>query len=575
MAGTRVFPNALELRAAAARTSLERINRDLARSPVKLRPLLEHIRDHLFSPGLNVQSLKRACGVRDNSVSTVFGRTIGLPPRPYMEARRLETAERLLSDTALPVNQIGELVGFSSEAVFYRAFRRWRGIAPSTFRAEVYAKREPLAVECMRDEDVRRALRGRASTDETEALIAGLASAHQEKQQEHETVEATNDTVAVDTATESTDAAGAAESLWREIRVLDPESQRARIGELGTARLGLAELLFERSRTEGRDDRSRGVAIAKLAVECLYPGGNALEAIDVDDLATLRARAWAWLGNAYRLALDLIEADKAIEVAKRTLPASASGDAVAEVLELESGLRHYQTRYQDARDLLSTARQRGRGLLSDRRIARLLVQQATMSMHLGEVDSCIPSLRQALRLLSASPDLYLESVTYQLMVLALTKSDHCHEASQFLPASRRCALELGVRFARVSHQRLEGLVWSGLDEPARAERALSAAKSGFAELGESMSAAVVCLDLAIHLATAGKHEHAIEPCFEAIGLLKAFGAHREVLAAVSVLQGALARKALPLETLRLIREKLERAPSGARLATPAQSTPDS
>jgi len=177
VARTRVFPNALEFRSAAAKASLERVDRDIASAEPKLRALLVHIRQHLFSSGLNVQVLKRACGVRDNSVSTAFGRAIGLPPRPYIEARRLETAERLLRESPLPVHQIGELVGFSSEAVFYRAFRRWRGQAPRAFRVEAQAGAAPQPAEGLRPETVQRALGGRASAGEIEALIAGLRSA--------------------------------------------------------------------------------------------------------------------------------------------------------------------------------------------------------------------------------------------------------------------------------------------------------------------------------------------------------------------------------------------------------------
>jgi AraC-like DNA-binding protein len=49
---------------------------------------------------------------------------------------KYEIAQRLLRDTGLSVQQIGEFLGFSSPANFATAFRRWSGRSPSRFRRE-------------------------------------------------------------------------------------------------------------------------------------------------------------------------------------------------------------------------------------------------------------------------------------------------------------------------------------------------------------------------------------------------------------------------------------------------------
>ncbi len=59
------------LRAAALET-IDRIRTDHEQVPSKLKPLLAYIEDHLFDADLSVNRIKKACGVRDNSVAIHF-----------------------------------------------------------------------------------------------------------------------------------------------------------------------------------------------------------------------------------------------------------------------------------------------------------------------------------------------------------------------------------------------------------------------------------------------------------------------------------------------------------------------
>ena len=119
----------------AAEPSRARVRRDLDRVGVpRIVSLLETLFERLYDPGLNVNTLKLACGVRDKSVITLFGSELGLYPRRYIEDLRLETAARLLRDSDVLVWRIAELVGYSSAGVFSQAFSRWIGEAPRHYR---------------------------------------------------------------------------------------------------------------------------------------------------------------------------------------------------------------------------------------------------------------------------------------------------------------------------------------------------------------------------------------------------------------------------------------------------------
>jgi len=54
--------------------------------------------------------------------------------RGLVEKVRLELAESYLADGSITLAEISYLVGFSSQAAFSRAFKRWTGLTPRGFR---------------------------------------------------------------------------------------------------------------------------------------------------------------------------------------------------------------------------------------------------------------------------------------------------------------------------------------------------------------------------------------------------------------------------------------------------------
>ena len=176
------------LRAAAIET-MDRIRTDHEQVPLKLKPLLAYIEDHLFDANLSVNQVKKACGVRDNSVAIHFHACVGQPPHAYISQCRMEVASRLLRDSELPVWKISELLGFSSIQVFSRAFYRWAKERPSTYRRlnrsrvdlapmpsdmEDDPAEERVVSPRLTEDFWRRALAGSLRDDEASELIRNL-----------------------------------------------------------------------------------------------------------------------------------------------------------------------------------------------------------------------------------------------------------------------------------------------------------------------------------------------------------------------------------------------------------------
>ena len=63
--------------------------------------------------------------------------------RAILDELRYETARQYLATSVLEFNDVALLLGYSEASAFSRAFRRWSGVAPSTWRAEIAARPYP------------------------------------------------------------------------------------------------------------------------------------------------------------------------------------------------------------------------------------------------------------------------------------------------------------------------------------------------------------------------------------------------------------------------------------------------
>jgi AraC-like DNA-binding protein len=166
----------------AAEPAILRIQEDYERASERLRPLLKYLEIHLFDPELNVNQLKIACGIRDNSIVIRFHSEVGHTPRAYISGLRLETAARLLRDTGLRLWQISELLGYSGLGVFSKAFQRWAGLRPRFYREEIRQRDEknrPAPVEVFDNRLLERALQGRLESTEAHRLIHRLCDLYE------------------------------------------------------------------------------------------------------------------------------------------------------------------------------------------------------------------------------------------------------------------------------------------------------------------------------------------------------------------------------------------------------------
>lgn len=85
--------------------------------------------------GWTVASLAAEAGVSRALFAKRFTELMGRPPLGYLTEYRMDEAEDLLTDSDLTVAQVAKAVGYADPFGFSAAFKRYRGLSPSAFRA--------------------------------------------------------------------------------------------------------------------------------------------------------------------------------------------------------------------------------------------------------------------------------------------------------------------------------------------------------------------------------------------------------------------------------------------------------
>jgi AraC family transcriptional regulator len=93
----------------------------------------EYVQHHL-DQDLSLAELAQQSGFSPFHFARLFRQMTGESPHQYVVNRRLETAQRLLKETDLPLSQIALMTGFSSQSHFTRTLTRHLGQPPRQYR---------------------------------------------------------------------------------------------------------------------------------------------------------------------------------------------------------------------------------------------------------------------------------------------------------------------------------------------------------------------------------------------------------------------------------------------------------
>lgn len=97
-----------------------------------------------FKENIRLSSIARQAGLSKHHFHRLFSRSFGYTPQVYLEKTRLEYAAHfIVVHDHLPMTEVSFECGFSSPAVFSRAFKKYYSTSPSAYRRK-YALSDPV-----------------------------------------------------------------------------------------------------------------------------------------------------------------------------------------------------------------------------------------------------------------------------------------------------------------------------------------------------------------------------------------------------------------------------------------------
>ena len=121
-------------------------------SEAKLVPnsIFTRIHKYLSTNFAKIESMDQICkelGISKYYLSQVFRQYMGTPPMHYVTQRRIAHAKKLLQETSLTATEIGEECGYKDHVLFFKAFKKFEGVTPSTYRKQAQSLRMITAPE--------------------------------------------------------------------------------------------------------------------------------------------------------------------------------------------------------------------------------------------------------------------------------------------------------------------------------------------------------------------------------------------------------------------------------------------
>ena len=326
------------------------------------------------------------------------------------------------------------------------------------------------------------------------------------------------------------------------------EDSAALTGLYGTGGVAPIQVLLDCAQEVRHDDPQRMLIFTELAckwVELLDP-----EQLGAFAVADLQARTWAELGNSYRVADRLDEAERALdEAAKRFARGSLNALLEARLLDLRASLRGDQRRFVEAQSLLD----RVRGIyerFGERHLAgRALVSKGIYAGYEQRPEEALDWISRGLAQLDRERDPRLTFAAIQSSVRFMLDLGELRGARRELFENRQifAAVEDGVTRAKVDW--MEGQISAGLGELDNAAERLASVRVCFAEMGLTYKAALVGLDLAAVRLQCGQPERVFLLVEEMLATFRALRIGREAIAALVVLRQACAKKRVTVDII--------------------------
>ena len=104
------------------------------KSPKEIVDLVKEYMHVNYSKLIDLTQISDTLGFSSAYLTKVFREQLETTPSKYLNEYRMMVAKQLLRDTALPVKDISEQVGFADQFHFSKRFKQYSGYSPAQFR---------------------------------------------------------------------------------------------------------------------------------------------------------------------------------------------------------------------------------------------------------------------------------------------------------------------------------------------------------------------------------------------------------------------------------------------------------
>ena len=100
---------------------------------------MRYMHDHYASP-ISVLEIAQLLGVSQPYLFRIFKNATGKAPKQYLNDYRILQAKKLLTETAMPITEIAESVGYADALAFSKFFSSKTGTSPRAYRQAAFHK---------------------------------------------------------------------------------------------------------------------------------------------------------------------------------------------------------------------------------------------------------------------------------------------------------------------------------------------------------------------------------------------------------------------------------------------------
>lgn len=311
---------------------------------------------------------------------------------------------------------------------------------------------------------------------------------------------------------------------------------------------GVFEALLGRSWAVRFNDPREMIRMARGAV-------IVAEAIDPEEhgavhVADLRARAEGELANAFRVADDLLEAQRGFGRAYGLFH-QGTGDPYlrARLLDMESSLLGTGRQFALALERLTTVSDLYRDLGEKHLAGRALITRGLYASYSGNLEQAVASTEAGLREIDHQRDPVLFMTAKHNQLLFLVDLKRYYQAKRALFEARQNLFYYKERITALRLRWVEGRIFYGLRELLSAEIAFREVKAGMDEAEMGFHAALTSLDLAAVLLRQKRTAEAEAEVLAAGAIFRSVDAYLEYLGSIVFLEECFRQRTITPETI--------------------------